>query len=101
MKYRTIEDGDQVELVLEGRLTFDEHSACRSLIAEMEDWAFQKQIINVCELDQIDSAGLGLLLRMKEACDEAGRELHVRVPGDGQVAKMLSVAKFDQLVPTI
>jgi len=52
-------------------------------------------------LEFIDSAGLGLLLRIQDACSKAGQTLSLRVPSDGQVQKMLQVARFDQLVPYV
>ena len=74
---------------------------CRQLIGELTEDDSNNKIINLSNLEFIDSAGLGLLLRIQDACSKAGQTLSLRVPSDGQVQKMLQVARFDQLVPYV
>lgn len=93
------EDGFEVDLI--GRLTFDEHTICRKLIGELTADESNNKIINLSKLEFIDSAGLGLLPRIQDACSKSGQTLSLKVPDDGQVQKMLQVARFDQLVPFV
>ena len=101
MEYTSSKTGDGYEVRLSGRLTFDEHTACRKLIGEMTSDESSRKIINLTGLEFIDSAGLGLLLRINDACSQSGKSLALRVPAEGQVSKMLQVARFDQLVPYV
>ena len=101
MEYNTSKSADGLEVDLIGRLTFDEHTVCRQLISELTEGDSNNKVINLSNLEFIDSAGLGLLLRIQDACSKAGQTLSLRVPSDGQVQKMLQVARFDQLVPYV
>ena len=101
MEYSCNKTGDGLEVDLNGRLTFDEHATCRKLIGELTADESNNKIINLSNLEFIDSAGLGLLLRIQDACSKSGQTLSLKVPADGQVQKMLQVARFDQLVPFV
>lgn len=101
MEYTYNKSGDGLEVDLVGRLTFDEHATCRKLIGELTADEANNKVINLSNLEFIDSAGLGLLLRIQDACSKSGQTLSLKVPADGQVQKMLQVARFDQLVPFV
>lgn len=101
MEYSYNKTGDGLEVDLSGRLTFDKHTTCRQLITELTADDATNKVINLSKLEFIDSAGLGLLLRIQDACTKSGQTLSLKVPSDGQVQKMLQVARFDQLVPFV
>jgi len=101
MEYTSSKSAEGLEVTMSGRLTFDEHAACRKLIAELDDDDSAQKVINLTSLEFIDSAGLGLLLRIQDACSKSGKKLALKVPTDGQVSKMLNVARFDQLIPFV
>ena len=46
----------------------------------------------------MDSAGLGLLLRLKKVADDCGAALTLRVPPSGQLRRLLDVARFSDLM---
>lgn len=99
MQYNIQTAGDKITVKINGRLTFKEHSTCRDLIRELSNQSGRSEIIDLANLEFIDSAGLGLLLRIKEAAEKDGRSVALRVPHEGQVYKMLSVAEFEKMIP--
>ncbi len=98
MEYSISTNGNQAEVTIEGKLTFEKHADFRQLIKELGKLDIQKQIVDLNAVEFIDSAGLGLLLRMNDASKKSGRNFALRIPADGQVNKMLTVARFDELV---
>lgn len=99
MQYDIQTAGGKINVKISGRLTFKEHSTCRDLIRDLSNQSGRSETIDLSGLEFIDSAGLGLLLRIKEAAEKDGRSIALRVPGDGQVHKMLSVAEFEKMIP--
>ena len=99
MEYEIDKTGEQITIRITGRLTFKEHGKCRELIQALGDMDGEHEIADLTKLEFIDSAGLGLLLRLKESAETANRNLSLRVPNDGQVHKMLTVAEFEKMIP--
>jgi len=99
MQYNIQNAGDKITVKITGRLTFKEHSTCRDWMKELSSQNGRSEVIDLSSLEFIDSAGLGLLLRIKEAAEKDGRAIALRVPNEGQVHKMLSVAEFEKMIP--
>jgi anti-anti-sigma factor len=99
MDYDINESGDRISVKITGRLTFKEHGKCRDLIRDLGNVNGSNETIDLTSLEFIDSAGLGLLLRLKEAAEQSSRKLSLRIPNEGQVYKMLTVAEFDKMIP--
>lgn len=99
MEYEIKSGADGTEIVLTGRLTFDAHAACRALIDELEKLGDAHRVIDLTGVEFIDSSGLGLILRISESSKAGGSSVALRAPSEGQVAQLMKVAKFDELVP--
>jgi stage II sporulation protein AA (anti-sigma F factor antagonist) len=99
MEYDIQQTSDRINVTITGRLTFKEHGKCRDLIRDLGNMNGSSETIDLTNLEFIDSAGLGLLLRLKEAAEQASRSLSLRIPSEGQVYKMLTVAEFDKMIP--
>jgi anti-anti-sigma factor len=99
MEYDIQKASDRINVKITGRLTFKEHGKCRDLIRELDGMNGSRETIDLTKLEFIDSAGLGLLLRLKEAAEQASRNLSLKIPNEGQVYKMLTVAEFDKMIP--
>lgn len=85
-----ISHGDEgVNAVLSGQLTFRESATFRTLLQQLGGGTSSLRI-DLKGLDFIDSAGLGMLLVMREHCDG---EVRLRV-GGGQVSRLLQLARF-------
>ena len=101
MKYTIDKADNQITVKLSGRLTFDEHAVCRELIDQLEAEKSPQQIIDLTALEFIDSAGLGILMRMRASAENTGSKISLRAPKDGQVRRVMDISKFDQLVPYV
>jgi len=99
MEYDIQQDNNSINVKITGRLTFKEHGKCRDLIRDLGNMNGSNETIDLTNLEFIDSAGLGLLLRLKEAAEQSSRNLSLRIPNEGQVYKMLTVAEFDKMIP--
>ncbi|MCQ4162587.1 STAS domain-containing protein [Roseomonas sp. GC11] len=86
-----------VEVAVSGTLTFDAHAAFRQVVmAQVDQPGAQPVLLDLAGLDYIDSAGLGMLLLAREAAEKRGRGIILR-GARGQVARILTVSKFNQL----
>ena len=99
MEYNLKTGPGGTEIVLSGRLTFDAHAKCRALIEELDKMESGRRVIDLKGVDFIDSSGLGLILRIAESSKAGGCSVALRAPSDGQVAQLMKVAKFGELVP--
>lgn len=99
MEYTTKKAGDTNEVMLSGKLTFEHQKLFRQMIAELKESSSNRWVIDLVNLTYIDSAGLGLLLRVKAVGEKDGKDTALRIPTDGQVSQMLEVSRFDQLFP--
>ena len=99
MAYTLSHDTDRVNVALDGRLTFQEQAAFKQMIGDMQGAGSGTWFVDLSKVEFMDSAGLGLLLRLKKAADDAGSRLSLRVPGEGQIKRLMDVAKFSELVP--
>lgn len=97
MEYKVQDSGDRTEAALSGKLTFDDMKIFRQMIEEMSKTSANKWIVDCTRLEYIDSAGLGLLLRVKAMSEKSGGNAVLRVPADGKVRAMLDISRFDQL----
>ncbi len=99
MDYSVSKNGDNTEVRISGRLTFAEHTQCRSIASELKDSESKKQVVDLKDVEFIDSAGLGLLLLLRDNAEKKGVQMSLRIPGEGQVKRMLEIARFQELIP--
>jgi HptB-dependent secretion and biofilm anti anti-sigma factor len=94
MKYRF--SFDHSEVALSGQLTFPDHTNFRALADKLLKSAGQPLVIDLADLDFIDSAGLGMLLIVRNEAERANRTVALRAPR-GQVKKIFELSKFESL----
>ena len=92
----TSEAGVQIHLM--GQLTFDTHLEFREIIEGLVLSQTKNISLDISGLDGMDSAGLGLLLLMREKAEELGATFQLFGPR-GQVKDLLTVSRFDVLIP--
>lgn len=84
-------------LHLEGRFTYESHSAFRSVTQSMLDApAAQEIILDLSGLNYLDSSSLGMLLLLKEKADPKGIQLILQKPSP-VVMGILKVVQFGKL----
>ena len=96
MDYQTKTEGGINEIILSGRFTFSDHGTFRTMIGEMTSSAAQKHVIDLSAIEFIDSAGLGMLLLARDEGKRKNLDVVLRGP-QGQVRRMLEVARFDTM----
>jgi anti-anti-sigma factor len=81
---------------IRGDLVFTDHVAFRQMVDKLLETQGSPLVIDLSELEFIDSAGLGMLLIVREEAQRTGRNLALRRP-QGQVKRMFAVTQFDTL----
>jgi len=98
MEYSIRGDDSTKELFLQGRLTFSDNVVFRKIVDDLKEYSGGKCIFDLSGLEFIDSAGLGMLMLLRDAT--VGRPFSISIrSADGQVRRMLEIAKFDALIP--
>ncbi len=82
---------------LTGRLTFNDQQAFRDLLTGMSQSGAKAWVLDLTRLEFIDSAGLGLLLLLRQAAAKEDAQASLRVAPDGQVRKLMDAARFGQM----
>ncbi|MED5358358.1 MAG: STAS domain-containing protein [Pseudomonadota bacterium] len=101
MEYVIRSENGQIEAQIMGRLSFETKSSCGKLISELAAQEPKEAVIDLRDVGCLDSAGLGFLLRAQNALHRKGAQRTLRVPNDGQTKKMLSMSKFEELIPFV
>ena len=87
---------DGAQALISGDLTFSDHGGFKELMAKLFGTKGSSIVIDLSKLDFIDSAGLGMLLLVRDEAGKASRKLILRGP-QGQVKRMFDLTKFDTL----
>lgn len=96
MEYKLRQSGQEVEAALSGRLTFVDYQAFRDLLKVFQEHAQTRRVINLADLDFIDSSGLGMLLIALDESRKINRSLVLR-GAQGQVKRTIEIAAMTPL----
>lgn len=96
MQFSQHQDQACLRVVMQGAFTFADHEAFRMVIDRLRAEDARRVVLEMGQVDFIDSAALGMLLL---AHDEAKKNhLEIAIAGaSGQVRKMMEIARFDTL----
>jgi anti-anti-sigma factor len=89
-------EGGEAKVAIKGRFTFQDHTKFREVIAKVISADTQKLSIDLGQVEFIDSAGLGMLLLVREEMRNKSRDVVLR-RAQGQVKRMFGIACFDTL----
>lgn len=97
MKYRIVDDGQGVALVLSEDLRFEDREMFDAAIDKLLARAPRQVVVEMSGLDYMDSAGLGMLLTLRDRLARAnGGDAILRHP-QGDVLDVLRLACFESL----
>jgi anti-anti-sigma factor len=96
LNYKTETADGTTKVELSGRFTFGDHSSFRKLIEEIRPHGSDTYVLDVAGVEFIDSAGLGMLLLARDEGEKTNTSVVIR-GAQGQVKRMLEVARFDTL----
>ncbi|MEI2385243.1 STAS domain-containing protein [Breoghania sp. JC706] len=82
---------------LSGRLVFSDHGEFRHLLNQITAARVKACVIDLAELQSIDSSGLGMFMVALETGKEHGWSLTLRSPR-GHVKALIELGKFDRLL---
>ena len=100
MNYKINTASDEMQIELNGRLTFADYASFKELTELFIEHNPKNCLLNLSNLEFIDSAGLGMLLIARDKMRM--REGDVTLKGaQGQVKKMLDLGHFDSLFKVI
>ncbi|MBI2235929.1 MAG: STAS domain-containing protein [Magnetospirillum sp.] len=96
MRYEFTEGPGGLVLVLRDQLTFSDREAFDGVIERIVRSGGRQAAIDLNQLDYMDSAGLGMLLTLRDGAERAGIEVRL-TRAKGEVKELLTLACFDSL----
>lgn len=98
MDYRLDASGAGIVVGLTGELTFTDNGKFRNLLEDIKEKKPDSCVIDLADLTFMDSAGLGMLILLKDLADDINCSLSLRGP-KGQVEKILRISRFQEEIP--
>jgi anti-anti-sigma factor len=89
-------DGTGSIVAMSGDFTFTDHAAFLKIMNRLFVAKAEPIVIDLSQLEFIDSAGLGMLLIARDEVGKSSHKLTLRAP-KGQVKRMFSVTRFETL----
>jgi anti-anti-sigma factor len=93
-------DDHTVRIELAGRFTFTDHAEFETLVATLGTYAHKEVQLGLSGLDFMDSAGLSMLLIVRDELERLGATLSLHSP-QGKVDQLLRLASVDKVLPVI
>lgn len=97
MEFESSTTPDGIEARMRGRLEFTDHDRLREIVRLLESDSVKRLVIDLKELEFIDSAGLGMLLIMQEEAEQRNVKLIVRNPRN-DVKRSIDLARISEIV---
>lgn len=96
MQYESSERDDTIHVTLHGRVTYTDHPSFRNVISQVRDSRARHLVFDVSDVEFIDSAGLGMLLMVRDTASERRADVVLR-GARGQVERIFTSSNFDSL----
>ena len=97
MQIKNLSSNNQTTLALQGRFDFHTHRDFRSAYEQaLEDSNIREIIIDLGNVDYLDSSALGMLLLLRERAESNGKSVAL-AKMQGTVKQVLDVANFDKI----
>ena len=96
MKYQISDSNGRRTLAFRGQLTFADRTALDPVISQALTGGVRELEVDLEALDYMDSAGLGMLLTLRDRAGKSGTQVRLTKPR-GDVKELLSLACFDTL----
>ena len=96
MDYTSRYENNVLHFELSGQLTFSDNQKFKEIIESLNQVGIRALEMDFSGITFIDSAGLGMLLLLRDNCNERHIPITIISPV-GQVQKVFQISKFDQL----
>jgi len=100
MEYAVISQTNEKRVMMCGQFTFSDNLKFKQILDLLSDDGVKHMTLDFGDIDFIDSAGLGMLLLLRDACQSRNVALSI-TSAHGQVQKIFLISKFDQLFSMI
>lgn len=96
MIYELVKNEEQLSIFLKGHLTFSDYLVFREITEHMQKEKNSRYLLDISELDFIDTAGLSMLLIAHDTIQQKNAMLKVK-GAQGQVEKMITFGQLNHL----
>lgn len=96
VKYEIVDGAGEPTLMLRDQLTFADRDLFDAVAERLLSGSHPAVAVDLAGLDYMDSAGLGMLLTLRDRADAARAEVRLLRP-KGEVKELLALACFDTL----
>ncbi|HLO78848.1 MAG TPA: STAS domain-containing protein [Magnetospirillum sp.] len=96
MKYEITDDEKGPTLILKNQMTFSDREVFDSIIDKLLARNRRRISVDLHGLEYMDSAGLGMLLTLRDRAERCGAEVVLRRP-QSEVRELLVLACFETL----
>lgn len=96
LQYETAERDGSIHVTLHGRVTYADHPSFRNVISQIRESDARELVFDLADVEFIDSAGLGMLLMVRDTASQKNANIVLRSP-KGQVQRIFSSSKFETL----
>ena len=100
MQCRIAAENDQISIALSGLMTFSDSTAFVKVLEQVKTSAAQSCLIDLSELEFIDSTGLRMLLLIHDLCRDSDIKLSFK-GATGRVHEMLLQCRFETIVTIV
>ena len=76
-------------------------NAFKNIISKLSQQDHGSVILDLNDVNLVDSAGLGLLLRVQAEVEKKDCNIAMRIPRSGPVKRLMDIARFDELIPVV
>jgi anti-anti-sigma factor len=94
-------DTNRVVLKISGTLTFADNKDWRSTVLEFLSKDSSEHVLDMTALEDLDSAGLGMMLAMQKWAKDKSRTLKLDFDPDSGAGNMIRLSKFDAMFETL
>lgn len=96
MKFQISQNGNTVTARITGQMTFEDRGQAPTLAAALTEPSSTAIVLDLSGVDYMDSAGLGILLTLREKAQAKGNAISLKGM-TGDVKEILELACFDTL----
>ena len=96
MDFAIHNNNSNVRIVIRGQFTFTDNQKFKSILEIIDQEGLHSLDLDFSEVSFIDSAGLGMLLLLRDRCQNKHITISIN-SAHGQVEKVFLISKFDQL----
>lgn len=94
-------DSSKVVLKITGSLTFGDNKEWRDSVLEALGRSAAEHVLDLTALEDLDSAGLGMMLAMQKWAKDRNCNLRLKYDANSQAGGMIRLSKFDSMFDTI